>query len=66
MWRARPAAAAPMSRWTAMSVTAVGWGPLDRNLLVLEQVKAAWIDAVYGAIILLALALSRVSSGEQE
>ncbi len=37
-----------------------------RNLLVLEQVKAAWIDAVYGAIILLALALSRVSSGEQE
>lgn len=49
-----------------MSVTAVGWGPLDRNLLVLEQVKAAWIDAVYGAIILLALALSRVSSGEQE
>ena len=37
-----------------------------RNLLVLLQVKAAWIDAVYGGIILLALALSRISSGEQE
>lgn len=37
-----------------------------RNLLVLEQVKAAWIDAVYGAIILIALAVSRLASGEQE
>lgn len=37
-----------------------------RNLLVLAQVKAAWIDAVYGAIILIALALSRLASGEQE
>jgi len=37
-----------------------------RNLLVLEQVKAAWIDTVYGGIILVALALSRLSSGEQE
>lgn len=37
-----------------------------KNWLVLLQVKAAWIDAVYGAIILLALALSRIASGEQE
>jgi simple sugar transport system permease protein len=37
-----------------------------QNVLILSEVPAFWIDAVYGAIILVALVLSRVSGGGTE
>jgi ribose/xylose/arabinose/galactoside ABC-type transport system permease subunit len=37
-----------------------------QNILTLSRVPAFWIDAVYGAIILAALVLARVTSGRQE
>lgn len=36
------------------------------NILVLAQVSQFWIDASYGAIILLALAVARLTGGEQD
>ncbi len=36
------------------------------NLLTLAQVQTFWIQAIYGVIILLALALARVTSGREE
>jgi simple sugar transport system permease protein len=37
-----------------------------QNVLTLAEIPAFWIDAVYGAIILVALVLSRVTSGGAE
>jgi ribose/xylose/arabinose/galactoside ABC-type transport system permease subunit len=37
-----------------------------QNALTLAEIPAFWIDAVYGAIILVALVLSRVTGGEAE
>lgn len=37
-----------------------------QNALTLAEIPAFWIDAVYGAIILIALVLSRVTGGEAE
>jgi len=37
-----------------------------QNILTLSRVPAFWIDAAYGAIILAALVLARVTSGRQE
>ncbi len=40
-------------------------GVLD-NLLTLSQVQSYWVQAIYGAIILLALTLARITGGERE
>ena len=37
-----------------------------QNVLTLAEIPAFWIDAVYGAIILIALVVSRVTSGAAE
>jgi simple sugar transport system permease protein len=37
-----------------------------QNVLTLAEIPAFWIDAVYGAIILVALVLSRVTGGQAE
>jgi simple sugar transport system permease protein len=37
-----------------------------QNVLILSEVPAFWIDAVYGAIILVSLILSRVTGGAQD
>jgi simple sugar transport system permease protein len=34
-----------------------------QNVLTLSQIAAFWIDAAYGAIILIALILARVTGG---
>jgi simple sugar transport system permease protein len=39
---------------------------LVQNVLVLDQVQTYWIDAVDGGVIVLALVLSRLISGEGE
>ena len=39
-------------------------GVLD-NLLTLSQVQTYWIQAIYGAIILLALLIARVTAGSK-
>ena len=37
-----------------------------QNVLTLSKIPAFWIDAVYGAIILIALVVSRVTGGTAE
>jgi len=37
-----------------------------QNVLTLAEIPAFWIDAVYGAIILIALVVSRVTGGAAE
>ena len=37
-----------------------------QNVLTLAEIPAFWIDAVYGAIILIALVVSRVTGGTAE
>jgi simple sugar transport system permease protein len=34
------------------------------NILTLSRIESFWIDASYGAVILIALILARVTSGE--
>ena len=36
------------------------------NILTLSRIESFWIDASFGAIILLALILTRITSGVQE
>ena len=37
-----------------------------QNLLTLAQVPSFWIQAIYGAIILLALVVARLTTGEAQ